>query len=114
MGLVSNKYPSVKGHISNHLERGSHDSLKKGSRDPNDLTTAQGTIFFFWARCSSGWYLHNFRRVSEDTDYLDPFHPGFRPDFGMETTLVTDYPHQDSDRQCASLLILSDLSATLD
>lgn len=48
----------------------------------------------------------------DETDYLDPFQFGFRPDYGTETILVTfvDDLYQELDRKSVSLLVLLDLS----
>ncbi|KAF7243567.1 Aldehyde oxidase 2 [Varanus komodoensis] len=49
----------------------------------------------------------------EETDYLDPFHSGFRPSYGTESALVSLYDDlcRERDRGNMSLLVLLDLSA---
>lgn len=43
----------------------------------------------------------------DETDYIDPFQPGFRPGDRTETAVIDDL-------RTASLLIISDLSAAFD
>ncbi|KAF7244356.1 LINE-1 retrotransposable element ORF2 protein [Varanus komodoensis] len=91
--------------------------LKKASLDPEVAANYRPVANVpFLGKVLERVVAGQLQALLDETDYLDPFQPGFRPSYGTESALVALYDDlcRERDRGSASLLVLLDLSAAFD
>ncbi|KAF7246131.1 Transmembrane protein 68 [Varanus komodoensis] len=91
--------------------------LKKASLDPEVATNYRPVANIpFLGKVLERVVAGQLQALLDETDYLDPFQSGFRPEYSSESALVALYDDlcRERDRGSASLLVLLDLSAAFD